>query len=144
MPPILTQRLVHDPRFRAFLHGLHDLSQDVRLLYQAMTVPVAMDALEPDAFLASADTQRADLHSALLLELTELEMAVLITARHLQLRDKEPFTWEMCFHELQQFVQRVRRDLSSAATHARTSVAIASLEALAHRETAMRVRAQLT
>lgn len=137
---LLTQRLVHDSRFRVFLHGLHDLSQDVRLLYQAMTVPVAMDTLEPDAFLASADAQRVDLHSALLLELTELEMAVLITARHLQLRDKEPFTWEMYFHELQQFVQRVRRDLSSAATHARTSVAIASLEALAHRATAMRVR----
>ncbi|WFC95802.1 origin recognition complex subunit 4 [Malassezia brasiliensis] len=131
------ERLVHDPRFRAFLHGLHDLSQDVRLLYQAMTVPVAMDALEPDAFLASADAQRADPAAALLLELTELEMAVLITARHLQMRDKEPFTWEMCFHELQQFVQRVRRDLSSAATHARTNVAIASLEALAHRDTAM-------
>lgn len=101
------------------------------------TIPVAAadtPSLSPDAFLASATSQRRDTQTAQLLELTEPEMAVLIAARHLQLRDKEPFTLEMCFHELRQFVQRVQRDLTSASTQNKHSVVMVGLEALAARE----------
>lgn len=64
-------------------------------------------------------------------------MALMITARHLQLREKEPFTFEMCFHELCHFVQRVQRDLNSGSSTAAPGraapLAIAGLDTLALR-----------
>lgn len=65
-------QLIQDPTFRACLQGLHDLSGDVRLLYQVLTPPVAALSLtapflEPDAFARVAAAQRADPLEALLL-----------------------------------------------------------------------------
>lgn len=48
-------------------------------------------------------------------------MALLAAVRHLQLREREPFTFEMCFHELGHFVQKAQRDLTDR--HAPLSVA---------------------
>ena len=62
------------------------------------------------------------------------EMALMIAARHLQLRDKEPFTFEMCFHGLRHFVQRVQRDLNSGASAGHQApLAITGLDTLAQR-----------
>lgn len=68
-------------------------------------------------------------------ELTVPEMAIMITARHLQLREKEPFTFEMCFHELCHFVRRVQRELVSGASESASHsiVAISSINVLAER-----------
>ena len=62
-------------------------------------------------------------------------MAIMITARHLQLREKEPFTFEMCFHELCHFVRRVQRELVSGASESASHsiVAISSINVLAER-----------
>lgn len=65
-------QLIQEPTFRACLQGLHDLSGDVRLLYQILWPPVASlrpaaPTLEPDAFVRAAAAQRADPLEALLL-----------------------------------------------------------------------------
>ncbi|WFD20960.1 origin recognition complex subunit 4 [Malassezia caprae] len=133
------EHLIQHPTFRACLEGLHDLSGDVRLLYQVLMPPVAAlqtgaPTLEPDAFAGVAATQRADPLEALLLDLNVPEMALMITARHLQLREKEPFTFEMCFHELRHFVQRVQRNLNSGASaEHQAPLAIIGLDTLAQR-----------
>lgn len=135
--------------FLAMLHGLCDLSGDVRQLYQTLTIPVALAAAAQPHFTAAdfvdaTATQRADPLLELLLELTEPEMAILITARHLQMRDKDVFTFEMCFYELVHFAKRVQTDLGSAATGMqgapRGLLAVAGLQALAAREPIQRVR----
>ena len=66
------EALVQEPTFRNFLQGMYDMSGDVRLLYQVLTVPVA--ALTPEApqlhaqaFLDAAKTQQADGVQAMLL-----------------------------------------------------------------------------
>ncbi|CCU98994.1 unnamed protein product [Malassezia sympodialis ATCC 42132] len=131
--------LIQNPTFRACLEGLHNLSGDVRLLYQVLLPPVAAlhpgaPTLEPEAFARVAAAQRADPLEALLLDLNVPEMALMIAARHLQLRDKEPFTFEMCFHGLRHFVQRVQRDLNSGASAGHQApLAITGLDTLAQR-----------
>lgn len=137
----LTQELSHDTTFREFLQGYHALSQDIRILYQAMvgprthqTVPVATAAaprLDAAAFGHAAVNERRDWQTEQLLSLTEPEMGLLVTARHFQLREKEPFTFEMCLHELRQFVQRVQR--TNRGSTSAPSVALAGLDALAQR-----------
>ncbi|WFD32542.1 origin recognition complex subunit 4 [Malassezia sp. CBS 17886] len=112
--------LIQSAPFHDFLRGLHDLSADVRLLYQAMTPAVAAltcerPMLDTAAFAHAAAARRTDPVYALLLELSDAETAILVAARHLQLRENEPFTFEMAFHELAQFVQRTQRDLDSGA-----------------------------
>ncbi|PKI85475.1 hypothetical protein MVES_000110 [Malassezia vespertilionis] len=139
------ERILQHDEFRQLLRGLHDLSGDVRLLYQSLIIPVAaltVPTLDAATFLHCAKTQREDAQRAAMHDLTEAELAVLIAARHLQLQGKEPFTFEMCFRELDQFVQRVRRDLrsgQSAHIHgiSRGTVAIAGIDALANRTSMM-------
>lgn len=137
-------RVCADPQFAAVLRGLHALSGDIRQLYQALVVPVALAADKPltaAAFADAAAAQHQDPSRSLLLELTEPEMAVLVTARHLQIRDKELFTFEMCFQELEHFVHRIHTDLNTASGTdkgmPRGMVALAALEALASRDTIM-------
>ena len=120
---------------------MHELSQDVRLLYQILVgdfliqiSAVTQDDLSLDAF-HHKHGDRPLLH-----ELTELEMALLITARHLQLRDREPFTWEMCLEDLHQFVQRLQRDLNAVSMKSSSSIASANLDALNNRSLMMQVR----
>lgn len=121
--------------------GLYELSGDIRLLYQVLTIPMACitpesPELHASAFVEASTSQQQDTTAQLLLELTEPEMAVLITARHLHLRDKELFTFEMCFHELVHFVRRVQSDLTAAVSEKgtpRALVALVGLESLASR-----------
>ncbi|WFD44207.1 origin recognition complex subunit 4 [Malassezia psittaci] len=94
---------------------------------------VTLDDLSLDAF------NHKHGNRPLLHELTELEMALLITARHLQLRDREPFTWEMCLEELHQFVQRLQRDLNAVSMKSSSSIASANLDALNNRSIMMQV-----
>jgi len=66
------EHLIQHPTFRACLEGLHDLSGDVRLLYQVLMLPIAAlhsgaPTLEPEAFARAAAAQRADPLEALLL-----------------------------------------------------------------------------
>ena len=121
------------------LRGMHALSGDIRLLYQALTVPVALAAHQPLTAASFVEAQRQPRASDILLELTEPEMAVLVTARHLQLRSKELFTFEMCFQELEHFVRRIHTDLNNASDGVkgvpRGLLALTALEALASRET---------
>ncbi|WFD04787.1 origin recognition complex subunit 4 [Malassezia vespertilionis] len=130
----------------ALLGGLHvppyaPWATEVEIIpVAALTVPT----LDAATFLHCAKTQREDAQRAAMHDLTEAELAVLIAARHLQLQGKEPFTFEMCFRELDQFVQRVRRDLrsgQSAHIHgiSRGTVAIAGIDALANRTSMMGV-----
>lgn len=134
--------LLQDSAFRACIQHLHALSGDVRLLYQALTPPVAAlsvanPCLEAGAFVHAAELQRHDPTLAFMLELSMPEMVLMITARHLQLSEHEPFTFEMCFHHICQFVKRAQRDLGTAidATERRiVNVSMAGLDALASRE----------
>ena len=132
-------RVCSDDAFVAMLRGMHALSGDIRLLYQALTVPVALAAHQPLTAASFVEAQRQPRASDVLLELTEPEMAVLVTARHLQLRSKELFTFEMCFQELEHFVRRIHTDLNNASDGVkgvpRGLLALTALEALASRET---------
>ncbi|WFD36711.1 origin recognition complex subunit 4 [Malassezia cuniculi] len=138
------ERVCGDSQFVDVLKALHSLSGDIRLLYQALTVPVACSAnkLSAAAFADAAAEQQKDYAADLLLELTEPEMAVLVTARHLQMRDKELFTFEMCFQELEHFVKRIHADLNSATSTEkgvpRAMLALTALESLASRETILK------
>lgn len=125
--------LFEDASFRACLESLHELGGDVRLLYQSLLPPIAalslsQPRLDPHAFIQAAESQRADPTHAFLLELSAPEMALMISARHLQLCEREPFTFEMCFHHVRQFVKRAQRDLSTGG-----SVSVMSLDILASR-----------
>jgi len=133
--------LLQDPSFRASLRRLHDLSGDVRLLYQALWPPIAALSasrphLEASAFVAAAQAQRLDPTFAFLQELSNPEMAILISARHLQLCEREPFTFEMCFYHICQFVKRAHAILGTGDDR-RVTVSFASLDTLASRTSMM-------
>ncbi|EST06659.1 P-loop containing nucleoside triphosphate hydrolase [Kalmanozyma brasiliensis GHG001] len=109
------------PHFRDVLRGVYELTNDVRTIYRILTPTIArLSVLDPTFdlphLLAITSTEVSDGLTHVLRDLTEPEMALLISIKHLQTRDRPVFNFEMCFDELRRFAARDARERQAAST----------------------------
>ncbi|SPO21343.1 related to Origin recognition complex subunit 4 [Ustilago trichophora] len=113
--------LFNHPHIHDILRGIYELSNDIRMVYRVLTPAVAkLDLLEPTfdlpLLLSTASVEVGDGMLAILRDLTEPEMALLIAVKHLQTRDRSVFNFEMCYDELRRFAARDARERQAVST----------------------------
>lgn len=107
--------------FREVLRGIYELSNDIRLAYRILTPTIAaLSELSPTfdlpLLLNTASEEVGDSMLSILRDLTEPELALLISIKHLQTRDRQIFNFEMCFDELRRFAARDARERQAAGS----------------------------
>lgn len=113
--------LFANQHFREILHGIYELSNDIRMIYRVLTPAIScLSILNPainlPLVLSTAATEVGQGMIHILRDLTEPELALLIAIKHLQTRDRQVFNFEMCFDELRRFAARDASERQAAST----------------------------
>ncbi|KAK0554414.1 origin recognition complex subunit 4 [Tilletia horrida] len=114
--------LLDDQTFRSALGYLWDRSNNAKLLHRCLRPVVAgMDSdetpwLDPTAVARSFAQQWTNATEATIRSLHQLELIMLVAAKHLQARGRESFNFEMCWDEIRRYLAKETEMEGSAAT----------------------------
>ena len=113
--------LFGDVQVQEMMRGVYELSNDVRMVYRILTPVVSqLTLVEPtfnlDVLLSTATVETTTSILSTTRDLTDPELALLISIKHLQTRDRTTFNFEMCYDELRRFAARDARERMSNST----------------------------